>query len=132
MEGILPRKVDKINILSFTLLIEAAKVTNPDGIKGIIRPSNINIPAFRPLLIRILSISAYLPLIFSLTDFNPSLYILKVIHPPTVSPRSDMVKPRSGPKKMMFAPVTNTEGIIPDKAINMLMIREINKAKSLY
>ena len=48
MDGIFPRKVEVININPFTLLIEAAKVTNPDGINGISLPSKIRNPTFFP------------------------------------------------------------------------------------
>ena len=115
-----------------TLLIAAAKVTKPDGIKGINLPSKIKIPTFLPSLFTILSINSYFPSIFPANLFIPFLYTLKLIHPPITSPNKEIKNPFIGPKNTILAPVTNTEGTIPSNAIITLINKLINIANSLY
>ncbi len=111
-----------------TLLIAAAKVIKPDGIKGINLPSKIKIPTLFPSHFTILSINLYLPSIFPANLFIPFLYTLKLIHPPITSPNKEIKKPFIGPKNTILAPVTNIDGTIPSNAIITLINKLINIA----
>lgn len=74
----------------------------------------------------------YLLNLLEIIFLKPSLYTLKDIYPPIVSPNNEIINPHIGPKNIILAPVTNIDGITPESAINILINKEINKAKLEY
>ena len=114
-----------VKVKALTLLIAAAKVINPEGIKGNNLPSKIKNPVFLPFPSTMSFNNLFLSFIFSNPLLKPNLYIRKVMYPPITSPAKDIINPFIGPKKAIFAPVTKTDGTTPNKAIIILKISEI-------
>jgi hypothetical protein len=126
--GAFPIELASKKVIAETFPIAAAKVTSPDGTKGISLNDSISRNAVFPSeSISVTSLGNFSSFVCAVF-LKPFLYKKNATMAPSASPKKEMRVPSQKPKKIILAAVIKTLGTSPSTAIKILMARLMKTA----